>query len=61
MHDWFTVAEAAKLLNVTDRQVRYWINDGTLTAIILGPRKRVIRASSVLDLIETRANGRLVT
>jgi excisionase family DNA binding protein len=41
--DLLTVAETAAILNVSQKTVSTWVHQGALSAVKLGPGKRLIR------------------
>jgi len=45
--DFFTVAEAASILGVSRRLISNWIHQGALSAIRLGPGRRLLRIRRV--------------
>lgn len=57
MGELLTPAEVAQRLKVTARQVRNYVNDGTLEHVRISPRVIRIPASSLEKLLEARLNA----
>ena len=53
-----TVAEAAHLIGAKPRTVRRWIDDGRLTAYVVGPTRRIrIKQADVAALLPPTCVG----
>jgi excisionase family DNA binding protein len=56
LDDFLTTAAAAKILGVTSRQIRYWLEDETLQGSQITPRMWLVSKESV-EALKAKRGG----